>query len=117
MTTHTDHENLACKAFNADGSHEMVSHARTVGLPKREKNVVANVLSRLCLEPKPKSQCNDSALEVPDTRHLAETFLGDTKEDNSPGWTILVSHKLLFEEQCKDKMPRQKCSPNENDDY
>ena len=67
------------------------------------------------LEPKPKSQCNDSALEVPDASHLVESFLGDTNEDNLPGWKILVSHKLLFKEQHEDTTPRQKCSPNKND--
>ena len=57
-------------------------------------------------------------MDTPATRYLAESFLvGDTTDDdNSPEWTILVSHELLFEGQRKDETLRQKCAPNGNNE-
>ena len=55
---------------------------------------------------------------MPATRHLAESSLvGNTADDdNSPEWTIPVSCKL-FEEQYEDKMLRQKCALNKNNEH
>ena len=84
---------------------------------KGEKNIVADVLSQLHLEPTPKSQCNASVLDIPDVRQLAESFLGEGNFDDLPKWTIPVSYRLLYREQRKDKLLQQKYTLNKNKNY
>ena len=103
---HADQKNLTHEAFNAERVMRWHPTREECG-PKLvhlegKKNAVAHALSRVHPEPKPKGQHNDSALEVPEARHLAESFLGDTNKDDSPEWIIPVSCKLSLEEQRKD---------------
>ena len=68
---------------------------------KGNKNIVADAISRMKLKPTPKSLWDDSVLEVPDTRELAEAFV--IEDECLPEWTIPISYKLLYKNQQKDK--------------
>ena len=81
---------------------------------KGEKNVVADALSRLQMEPTPKSQADDTILDHPKSRSLAESFNEEVTDDDSPKWTIPISHKSLCEEQRKDKASKRELLANEN---
>ena len=71
VTACADHKNLTHEVFNAKCVMRWLLMCEefepTLVCLKGEKNVVADVLSRLHPEPKPKSQCDESALEHPGT--------------------------------------------------
>ncbi|MHA7865812.1 hypothetical protein, partial [Flagellimonas marinaquae] len=70
-----------------------------------QKNVVADVLSRMGLEPTPKSVSDDFELNNPTSRALAEAFAYDDSDIHS---TTPITYKLLHTKQQQDKKLLQK---------
>ena len=79
---------------------------------KGSHNVVTDALSCLDLELKLASQCNDTRLDTPPTRPLAETF-GYDKQDIANA-ACPVMYKLIMCEQQKDKT-LMKCTQSSMD--
>lgn len=69
------------------------------------------------MEPTLKSQADESILEHPESQPLAESFYEEVMEDDLPDWTLPISHKLLCEEQRKDKTSQQAFLKNKNNAY
>ena len=110
ITVYTDHKNLTYKVFNTDRVMRWRLICEEYG-PKLEyikgqKNVVADALSRLDLEPPVESECDPTVLEHPTTRALAEAF-GHTRDEEHES-DIPVSFKLIQKEQQTDKSLLQK---------
>lgn len=123
ITMCTDHKNLTYKVFNTERVMRWrltcEEHGPKLVHLKGDKNIVADALSRLHLKPTPKSQCDDSIMERPMSRELAESFLIEdmVEEDDLPEWTIPVSYELIFKEQRKDEKLRQECTDNKNNQF
>ena len=117
ITIFTDHKNLTYKVFNTERVMRWRLICKEFGPKlvylKRNKNIIADAISRMKLKPTPKSLSNDSVLEVPDTRELAEAFV--IEDECLPEWTIPISYKLLFKNQQKDKDLKRRYLKNSND--
>ena len=98
ITIYTDHKNLTYKVFNTERVMQWRLICKEFGPKlvylKGNKNIIADAISRMKLKPTPKSLADDSVLEVPDTRELAEAFV--IKDECLPEWTIPISYKLLY---------------------
>ena len=105
IVVYTDHKNLTYKVFNTQRVMRwrliIEEFGPTLVYLKGENNPVADALSRLHLEPTPKSESDDTVLETPSSRKLAEAF--PIEEDDVPTWTLPISYKLLYKEQINDK--------------
>ena len=77
-----------------------------------EKNIVADTLSRLDLEPSTVSEADPSVLEEPRARKLAEAFATQqtpSREDRSlPPTAFPISFRLIAQEQQKDSYLKKK---------
>ena len=77
-----------------------------------EKNIVADTLSRLELEPSTVSEADPSVLEEPHARKLAEAFATQqtpSREDrNLPPTAFPISFRLIAQEQQKDSYLKKK---------
>ena len=115
IIVYTDHKNLTYKVFNTQRVMRwrliIEEFSPTLVYLKGENNPVADALSRLHLEPSPKSECDDTVVEQPSSRQLFEAFA--IEDDDLPEWTIPISFKLLMQEQIKDKelLKRAKSAP------
>ena len=102
---YTDHKNLIYKVFNTEHIMQWRLICKEFGPKlvylKGNKNIIADTISRMKLKPTPKSLSDDSVLEVPNTKELAEAFV--IEDECLPEWTIPISYKLLFKHQQKDK--------------
>ena len=114
ITVYTDHKNLTYKVFNTQRVMRwrliIEEFSPTLVYLKGEHNPVADALSRLHLEPTPRSECDDTVLETPSTRKLAEAF--PIEEEDVPQWSLPISFKLLYKEQLKDKDLKNKVKSN-----
>ena len=118
ITACTDHENLTHKVFNAERVMRWRLLVEEFGpklvYVKGDTNVVADALSGLHMEPAPKSPSDESALETPDHRLLAESFLQEEIPDDLSEWTTPMSYELSCKEQHKDKSLQQSFLENKN---
>ena len=98
ITVCADHENLAHEVFNTERVmrwHLLVEEfGPKLVYVKGDKNIVADALSRLHMKPAPKSQSNESVLDEPDHRLLAESFLEEEIADDLPDWKMCVPTSL-----------------------
>ena len=78
IVVYTDHKNLTYRVFNTERVMRWRLICEEYGPELRYvpgvTNVVADTLSRLQLEPPLKSESDDSVLDTPDSRQLAEAF-------------------------------------------
>ena len=105
IVVYTDHKNLTYKVFNTQRVMRwrllIEEYGPELHYVKGSHNVVVDALSRLDLEPKLASQCDDTRLDTPSTRPLAEAF-GYDKQDIANS-TCPVTYKLIMREQQADK--------------
>ena len=102
IIVYTDHKNLTYKVFNTDRVMRwrliIEEYGPELRYIKGSKNVVADALSRLDLDPKLATECDPTVLEHPFSRSLAEAF----DLDQLPEWTHPVNFKLIQQKQQKD---------------
>ena len=117
IVVYTDHKNLTYKVFNTQRVMRwrliIEEFGPTLVYLKGENNPVADALSRLHLEPPPKSECNDTVAEMPSSQKLAKAF--PIKEEDVPTWTLPISFKLLYREQVKDNNLKKRFKSNPKD--
>ena len=116
IIVHTDHKNLTYKVFNTEHVMRWRMIAEQFGAELKyiqgEKNIVADTLSRLDLEPSLKSEPDPSVLDTPHSRRLAEAFAiqqVEARHDrNLPNDTFPISFKEIQKEQQKDSTLKKK---------
>jgi RNase H-like domain found in reverse transcriptase/Reverse transcriptase (RNA-dependent DNA polymerase)/Integrase zinc binding domain len=113
IIVYTDHKNLTYKVFNTERVMRWRLICEEFGAIlhyiKGTHNVVADVLSRLHLQPPPKSDPNFEVLDEPSSRPLHEAFpFEELPKDAFP-----LKLKLIEYEQSKDKdlMAKIRTSP------
>ena len=116
IIVHTDHKNLTYKVFNTEHVMRWRMIAEQFGAELKyiqgEKNIVADTLSRLDLEPSLKSEPDPSVLDTPHSRRLAEAFATQQVEArhdrNLPSDAFPISFKEIQKEQQKDSNLKKK---------
>ena len=110
IIVYTDHKNLTYKVFNTERVMRwrliIEEYGPELHYLKGEKNVVADALSRLQLEPPLSTQPDPTVLDQPTYRALAEAF-GIQKEE-IPDWINPINLKLIQKVQQTDKQLLQK---------
>jgi len=116
IIVYTDHKNLTYKVFNTEHVMRWRMIAEQFGAELRyiqgEKNIVADTLSRLDLEPSLETESDPSVLDNPNTRKLADAFAtqqAPTRHDrNLPNDAFPISFKEIQKEQQKDNNLKKK---------
>ena len=116
----TDHQNLTYKTFNTERvmRWRMIAeqYGATLHYIKGEKNIVADALSRLGLEPSLKSEPDSTVQENPKSRKLAEAFSLNQAFANAqaqenpmdPATAFPLSFGLIAKEQQRDQALKRK---------
>ena len=104
IVVYTGHKNLTYKVFNTERVMRwrliIEEYGPELHYLKGEKNIVADALSRLELEPTLPTEADPTVLDSPPYRALAEAFA--VTPDETPDWLNPVNFKLIRREQQTD---------------
>ena len=108
VTVYADHKNLACKVHNTPRMMRwrllIEEHGPVLNCVKGAHNVVADALSRLDLLPALRSEADDTVLDEPPTRPLADAFGAEALAltPNEKDRVVPIRYKILMREQRTD---------------